>query len=140
MGKKLCSIAVSALFVFASLALVAAQEKPAQAPAKQQPCGAKPAAAKLKRASGTVKSVSADSLVIEVTEKDKSKKDLTFALDKSSKLSKGGKSVIAKDMAAGDSARVSYEEKEGKMTAKSVTVTAPAKKEASKEAAPAAKN
>ena len=140
MGKKLCSIAVSALFVFASLALVAAQEKPAQAPAKQQPCAAKPAAAKLKRASGTVKSVSADSLVIEVTEKDKSKKDLTFALDKSSKLSKGGKSVIAKDVAAGDSATVSYEEKEGKMTAKSVTVTAPAKKEASKEAAPAAKN
>ena len=37
--------------------------------------------------------------------------------------------MIAKDVAAGDSARVSYEEKEGKMTAKSVTVTAPAKKE-----------
>src|SRR3989304_1650227 len=85
MGKKLCSIAVSALFVFASLALVAAQEKPAQAPAKQQPCGAKPAAAKLKRASGTVKSVSADSLVIEVTEKDKSKKDLTMRFTTRSK-------------------------------------------------------
>jgi hypothetical protein len=140
MGKKFLSIGVSALFLFASLGLVAAQEKPAQAPAKPQPCSAKPAVAKLKRASGTLKSASADSLVIEVTGTDKSKKDWTFALDKSSRLSKGGKSVTAKDVAAGDSARVSYEEKDGKMTAKSVTLTAPAKKEASKEAAPPAKN
>jgi hypothetical protein len=83
---------------------------------------AKPAA--VKRARGTVKSASETSLVVQVTEKDNTKKDLTLTLDKATKLTKGGKSVTAKDIMVGDRATVSYDEK---MTAKSVALRAPAK-------------
>ncbi len=145
MTTKFCALSVAIAFLFGSLTLAAAQQAPAPAPAPAAKPAEKPAekmpakpAAKVKRASGTVKSAAEDSLVLEVAQKDKTKKDMTFALDKTTKISKSGKSVTAKDVKAGDTARVSYEEGEaGKMMAKNVTVRTPEKAATKAPAAPA---
>jgi len=95
----------------------------APAPAAPAPAQKAPAKAEMKKvekpksASGTVKSASADSLVL--TGKDK--KDWTFALDKDTKITKAGKAATAADLAAEDSAMVTYTEQDGKMHAKSVS-------------------
>ena len=98
---------------------------PAPAPAPAAPAPAAPAqkapakkVEKAKSAAGTVKSASADSLVL-VAGKDK--KEWTFELDKDTKITKAGKAATAADLAADDSARVTYTEHEGKMHATSVT-------------------
>ena len=130
MIKKFCVLALSVAFLLSSLTLAAAQQAPAPAAKPAEKPADKPPAAKLKKASGTVKSISDTAVVVEVTEKDKTKKEWTFALDKGTKLSKGGKSVTAKDVVAGDSATVSYDEAGGKMMAKSVALKAPATKAA----------
>ncbi len=132
MTTKFCALSVAVAFLFGSLTLAAAQQAPVPAPAPAP--AAKPAektpakpTAKVKRASGTVKSVSEDSLALEVTQKDKTKTEMTFTLDKTTKLSKSGKSVTAKDVKVGDAVSVSYEDGQaGKMMAKSVTVRVPA--------------
>jgi len=145
MTSKFCALFVAVVFLLGSLTLVAAQQAPPPAPAPGAPAPAakpaekpadKPAAPKLKRATGTVKSASETSLVVETTGKDKTKKEWTFILDKATKLTKGKKSVTAKDIVAGDTATVSYDDK---MMAKSVALKAPAAKTASQpSAAPAA--
>ncbi|MBI4013462.1 MAG: hypothetical protein HY359_14175 [Candidatus Rokubacteria bacterium] len=95
---------------------------PAPAPAQKAPAKAalKPAA-KPKPAIGTVKSASADSLVL-VAGKDK--KEWTFGIDKDTKITKAGKAATAADLAADDAATVTYTEADGKMHAKSVSVKA----------------
>ena len=107
--RKFLALAVSVAFVLGSLTVAQAQQAPAPA--------AKPA-------SGTVKSASETSLVVEVAQKDKTKKEMSFILDKATKLTKAGKSVTAKDIMVGDRATVSYDDK---MMAKSVSLRAPAK-------------
>jgi len=109
----LLSLAVPAL---------AQQTPPAAAPASKAPApGAKAEVKKVstKSASGTVKSASADSLVL-VAGKDK--KEWTFALDKDTKITKGGKAAKVEEVAADDSATVSYVEMDGKMHARTVSV------------------
>ena len=140
MTTKFCALSVAVAFLFGSLTVATAQQAPAPTPAPAaKPAEKMPAKPKVKRASGTVKSVSEDSLVLEVAQKDKTKKDMTFALDKTTKISKSGKSVTTKDVKVGDAASVSYEDGQaGKMMAKSVTVRPPAK-EAAKAPAPAEK-
>ena len=138
MARKFWALTVAVVFLFGSLTLAAAQPPaPAPAPATKpaEKMADKPAA-KLKQASGTVKSASDTTLVVEATQKDKTKKEWSFALDKTTKLTKGGKSVTLKDVVAGDSATVSYEESGGKMTAKRVTLKAPAKAASQPSAAP----
>jgi hypothetical protein len=72
-----------------------------------------------KSASGTVKSASADSIV--VAGKDKGKEaEWTFGLDGTTKIKKGGKDATAADLKAGDSVQVKYMEDGGKATAQSV--------------------
>jgi len=123
--RKFLALAVSIAFVLGSLTVAQAQQapapaaKPAEKPAEKP--AAKPAA---KPASGTVKSASETSLVVEVAQKDKTKKEMSFILDKATKLTKAGKSVTAKDIMVGDRATVSYDDK---MMAKSVSLRAPAK-------------
>ena len=137
MTSKFGALSVAVAFLFGSLTFAAAQQAPAPAPAPaakpaEKPAD-KPAAPKLKRATGTVKSASETSLVVETTEKDKTKKEWTFTLDKATKLTKGGKSVTAKDAMAGDTAAVSYDDK---MMAKSVALKTPAKAASQPSAAP----
>ena len=92
-----------------------AADKPAEKPAKSEKKMAS------KNASGTVKSASADSVV--VAGKDKGKDaEWTFAVDPKTKVKKGGKDATAADLKAGDSVSVRYMDHDGKMVAQSVTV------------------
>jgi hypothetical protein len=105
--------------VLAQTTAAPAAPAPAPAPAQKAPAKAEmKKVEKAKSAAGTVKSAAADSLVL-VAGKDK--KEWTFELDKDTKITKGGKAATAADLAADDSATVTYTEHEGKMHAKSVS-------------------
>jgi ribosomal protein S1 len=85
--------------------------------------------ASTKTATGTVKSTSPDSIV--VAGKDKGKDaEWTFAVDEKTKVKKGGKESMAKDLAAGDRVTVRYMDHDGKATAMNVSASAPKKAEA----------
>jgi hypothetical protein len=115
---------VMVAFLLGLAAPVLAQSTPAPAAPAPAPAQKAPAKAEMKKvekpksASGTVKSASADSLVL-VAGKDK--KEWTFELDKDTKITKGGKAATAADLAANDNAMVTYTEHDGKMHAKSVS-------------------
>ena len=94
----------------------AAAAKPAE-PAKPV---AKTAAAKPKAATGAIKTVSAESITVVGADK----KEWTFAVDKDTKITKGGKAVEAKTLAEKEQVTVKYAEADGKMTAKSIEVKA----------------
>ena len=75
---------------------------------------------KTKSASGTVKSATADSIVVAGKEKGKDA-EWTFGVDAKTKVTKGGKPATAADLKEGDHASVKYMEHEGKMVAQSVS-------------------
>ena len=138
--KKALSLIVTALFAVGSAGIASAQAPAAPAAKTEEKKDAKPAAAKKpapKSASGSVKSASADSIV--VAGKDKGKEaEWTFAVDSTTKISKGGKAATAADLKAGDGVQVRYTEDGGKATAQTVTVRpAPTAKKA--DAKPAEK-
>ena len=115
--------------VFGTTAAVTAQtpQPSADKPAATKSSEAKPAA-KAKTATGKVKSVSPESLVV-----DLGKKDLTFAIG-------GDVAEAAKKLKAGDRVTVAYTEADGKMTATKVTGkdTAKTAKKGEKPAQPCA--
>jgi hypothetical protein len=78
---------------------------------------------KAKTASGTVKSATADSLVVAGKEKGKDA-EWTFAVDAKTTVKKDGKPATAADVMAGESVTVKYMDHEGKMVAQSVTAKA----------------
>jgi len=100
----------------------AATPTPAPAPA-QKPAEAKPKSdvKKAKNATGTVKSASADSLVVAGKEKGKDA-EWTFAVDSKTAIRKSGKAITAADVKAGDQVQVRYMDHEGKATAMAVQV------------------
>ena len=130
--KKLIATCVAVLFAVGAAGLAVAQEKKAdekksemKSDAKMDKKDKKPAA---KSASGTVKSASANSLVVGGKMKDKDE-EWTFGVDSKTAIKKGGKAVTAADVKAGDSVQVKYTEDGGKAMAQSVMVkSAPAKK------------
>jgi Domain of unknown function (DUF5666) len=89
-----------------------------------------------KHASGTVKSASADSIVVAGKEKGK-EAEWTFAVDPQTKIKKGGKDIMAPDLKAGDSVSVRYMEQDGKTVAHNVMVRGGMAKKAEKPAADA---
>ncbi len=108
--RKLLALLLGMVFLFGTTALVmAAQEK---------------AAAKTRTVTGIVKSVSAESLVVE-----KGKKEWTFAIQ-------GEVADAVLKLKAGDRVTVAYTEEAGKMTA--TKVTAKAARAAKKAAEPVA--
>jgi hypothetical protein len=107
---------VAAAFVAGLVAPVLAQGT--AAPAKTQ------AKAKARSAIGTVKSVTADSLVVVTQNRDKTEKEWTFVLDKDTKVTKAGKAITATDLAAKDAVTVTFVEVDGKVTARTVAVKA----------------
>lgn len=148
--KKLIALTVAVVFGLGMAGYAAAQEKkPAEAKPEmksdakmEKKAEKKPAT---KTANGTVKSASADSVV--VAGKDKGKDaEWTFAVDPKTSIKKGGKAITAADVKAGDNVQVKYTEADGKAMAQSVMVKAPAasakkmddKKTDAKPAAPAA--
>ena len=132
-GRKILALVVAMTFVLGAFGMAQAAQHEKKA---ANPCAAKapekPAAVKAKSAKGSVKSASEGSLVVMSTGKEK--KDLTFAVDAKTAIKKGGKAVTAKDLKEGDAVTVSYTEADGKMMAKSVTVSAPPKAAAAKPA------
>ena len=107
---------VTLTFVVGPTALVFAQgtqAAPAQAPATSP---AAPAAKKVatKSATGTVKSTTADSLMLVTKGKDKKTKEWTFVLDNDTKITKAGKPAEAKDLAEKDMATVTYPKPRGR--------------------------
>ena len=91
---------------------------PAQKPAETKP---KSDVKKAKTAMGTVKSASADSLVVAGKEKGK-EAEWTFAVDAKTAIRKSGKAITAADLKAGDQVQVRYMDHEGKATAMAVQV------------------
>jgi Ni/Co efflux regulator RcnB len=123
--KKLLSALVAVAFVGGMVGLASAQtpsttEKKADEKAdKSEKKMAKKASSK--SASGTVKSASADSLVVAGKAKGK-ETEWTFAVDPSTKIRKAGKDITPADLKAGDSVSVKYMDHEGKQMAQMVTV------------------
>jgi hypothetical protein len=122
----------------ASLAAPAlAQQTPAAPAAPKTDAGktdkaAKPAKAASKTATGKIKKVTDSELVVLVTPKGKDAEEVTFLLDKETKIMKGGKVVGAKEVMEAETVTVTYAEADGKKTAKSVTSKgAPAAKKGS---------
>ena len=130
--KKLIAMCVALVFAMGTAGLAVAQEKKAEEKKSEMKSDAKmdkkEKKAAAKSASGTVKSASADSLVVGGKMKGKDE-EWTFGVDPKTTIKKGGKAITAADVKAGDSVQVKYTEDAGKMTAQSVTVkAAPAKK------------
>ncbi len=95
------------------------EEKKAAKPESEKKTEAKKPAAKT--AVGTVKSASADSLVVAGKEKGKDT-EWTFALDPKTTIKKGGKDITSADLKEGDHVRIRYTDADGKHVARSVTV------------------
>ena len=134
--KKLIALPLAVVFALGTAGFALAQEKKAEekksdtmksdtmkSDAKMEKKAEKKAASKT--ANGTIKSASADSVV--VAGKDKGKEaEWTFAVDPKTSIKKGGKAITAADIKTGDSVQVKYTETDGKAMAQSVTVKAPA--------------
>ena len=103
---KIFALLLSLAFLHATVGLATAN------PCAANPCAAK-AAMKAKTAEGTVRSVSATTLIVE----GKDKKEWTFTIS-------GAVAESAKKLKAGDTVSVSYTEAEGKMTASKITAKA----------------
>jgi hypothetical protein len=127
--KKLLSIAMALAF-FGSLVGVAAASGTAPTTDKKTDDKKMDKAEKkdkkpsTKSANGTVKSASADTLVVAGKEKGKDA-EWTFAVDPNTKIKRAGKDAMAADIKAGDSVQVKYTEDAGKATAQSVTAKEP---------------
>ena len=120
--KRLTAVLAALAFVVATTAFVAAQT-PAAEKKSDAPTATKPAEKKMavKTANGTVKSATADSVV--VSGKDKGKDvEWTFSVNEKTQIKKGGKDVVAKDLAAGDGVNVRYMDHEGKSVASVINV------------------
>jgi hypothetical protein len=124
--KKLIATCVAIVFALGTAGLAVAQEKKTEEKKSEMKSDTKmekkaekkPAA---KTANGTVKSASADSLVVAGKMKGKDE-EWTFGVDSKTSIKKGGKSITAADIKTGDSVQVKYTEDAGKMVAQSVTV------------------
>ena len=113
--KRLTALFAALAFVVGTTAFVAAQMPPAEK--KAAPAATKPAE---KTANGTVKSATADSVV--VVGKDDKGKDVerTFSINDKTQIKKAGKDVMAKDLVAGDGVNVHYTDREGKSVASAI--------------------
>jgi hypothetical protein len=120
--KKLIACCVAMVFAMGTAGLAMAQDKKTEEKKSEtkmeKKADKKPAA---KTANGTVKSASADSLVVAGKAKGKDE-EWTFGVDSKTSIKKSGKSIMAADIKAGDSVQVKYTEDAGKATAQSVTV------------------
>ena len=109
----------------ASLAAPALAQTPPPPPAKPDAAkmdkAAKPAKMPTKTATGKIKKVSEGEMVVIVTPKGKDAEDVTFIIEKETKIMKGGKVVGVKDVMEAETVSVTYAEADGKKTAKQVT-------------------
>lgn len=71
--------------------------------------------------SGTVKSSSVDTVVVAGRDRGKDA-EWTFAIEPTTDIRKGGKSIVANSLKPGDSVQVRFTEREGKAMARSIVV------------------
>ena len=101
-------------------------QAPAQAPADKAAAKKPP----VRSVSGTVKSTSADTVVVGGRDKGKDT-EWTFAVEPTTDIRKGTKSITAGDLKAGEGVNVRFVEQDGKALARSIIVrgkSAPAAK------------
>lgn len=141
--KRLLALGIAVAFT-AALAGFAAAQTPAPAPAPVKADKGEMKADKgemkmkkmpAKNANGAVKSASADSVVVAGKEKVKGSKEMkdvewTFGVDAKTAIKKGGKSITAADLKAGDPVHVRYMEHDGKAVATAINVKAAGKQAA----------
>ena len=130
MIRRMLTLTAAGAFLMSVAAPVLAQQ-PAAAPpkadapkadmAKPDASTAKPAKAATKTATGQLKKVSDTEMVVIVTPKGKNAEDVTFIVEKETKIMKGGKVVAVKDVMEAETVTVTYAEADGKKTAKAVT-------------------
>ena len=129
--KRALAAIVGVAFVFASAGLAAAQTPPTKADDNKMEDKKDTSMKKAPHhtAVGTVKTAGPDNLVVAGKSKGK-ETEWTFALNDKTKVKKAGKEVMAKDLAAGDKVTVRYMDEGGKMTAMTVSASAPSKQAA----------
>ena len=124
--KKVIALIVGVVFTAGIAGTVLAQGQTTTTPKEEKkvekPTDTKKMAAQ--NASGTVKTVAADNLVVAGKAKGGKDAEWTFAVDPKTKIRKGGKDIAATDLAAGDPVLVRYHEMGGKNVAESVMVRA----------------
>jgi hypothetical protein len=137
--KRSVALIIAVVFGIGSAGPAVAQSTaspaPAQTPAPapgpaQKSADSKPKPAevkKTKQAQGTVKSTSADSLVVAGKEKNPGTKEMkdaewTFAVDAKTAIRKSGKAITATDLKPGDTVQVRYMDQAGKPTAVAIQV------------------
>ena len=116
--KKLLALLVAVVFVVGSAGSALAQTPTPAVPEKKADY---PAEKKMpvKHAHGTVKSVTADGVVVAGKQKKK-EVEWTFAVDPKTSIRRGGKSITAADLKPGDSVHVRYMDMDGKAVAHSI--------------------
>jgi hypothetical protein len=141
MIRRILTLIAAGAFI-TSVAAPALAQQPAAAPKADAPKAdmakpdaskamAKPAKAATKTATGQLKKVTDTEMVVVVTPKGKNAEDVTFIIEKETKIMKGGKVVAVKDVMEAETVTVTYAEADGKKTAKSVASKgAPAAKKA----------
>ena len=91
----------------------------------------KPAPKATRNINGTVRSASADTVVVAGREKGK-EAEWTFAVEPTTNVRKGSKSIMAGDLKPGDAVNVRFVERGGKAMAESIVVRTPRKEETKK--------
>jgi hypothetical protein len=129
--RMLAPFAVGFTVLVLSVGIVSAQAPSAAAAA--DPKMEKAAAAKkaMRNVSGTVRSSSNEAVVVAGRDKGK-ETEWTFAVEPTTNIRKGSKSITAGDLKAGDAVQVRFVERDGKALADSILVKA-AKKAAAKK-------
>ena len=134
MKKVLVLVVLLALVAFVSGAM--AQQKPAEKPAPA-PAPAKPAEkAKVEKFSGAVQKV--DEMAKTVVVKGKTK-EMTFALDEKTKITKAGKAMPLSNLKEGMQVSVQYKKDGDKMIATAIKAAVPKPAPKKEPAKPAAK-
>jgi Cu/Ag efflux protein CusF len=111
MRQLIAALLTTGLLV-AMVAPVVAQDKAATKPSKLA----------TRTVKGTVKSTTADAIVVRGIEKEK-EREWAFSVDNNTTVRKGNQSASAAQLKEGDSVTVNYTERDGKIIAQSVTVT-----------------
>ena len=133
--KRLTTLFLALAVAIGPVGLASASSQTQTAPKDDKAKAAAPKKMTAKNVSGTVKSASADTVVVAGKEKGKDA-EWTFAVDSKTKIKKAGKDITAADLKAGDGVAVRYMEHEGKAVAETINVKAApvAKKAAEKPA------
>ena len=132
--KKTLAIIVSLIFVLSFAGLSFAADKAVEKKAEPVKAEKKAATAKVKQVTGEVAAVDAKANTITVKGK---KGDTVVTCDDKTKIMMGKDKKALADVKVGDKVTVKFSEADGKMTAKSVAITAAVKKaETAKKAEP----